>query len=77
MNKDNIFQKLGFTQSKIAEIISGGVVTTKHRVRAHRIWNGQRPDDDDLLLLYKATNGVLDANLFYGLPKKPKRKRSN
>ncbi len=61
-------------QSALAEILGKGTVTPKVRVRAHRIWHGARPGDEDLILINAATNGKVSPNDFI-LPAKQKKAR--
>lgn len=78
--------KRGITQATLAKIISAdGVVTDNIRVRAHRIWHGQKPADDEMLRIVEFTNGELSANIWFGIPdnftekssKKVKKSKSN
>lgn len=56
-------------QSDLAEIIKReDEVTDRDRVRAHRIWHGAKPKDEEMLLIFQASKGKVTANDFYNLP---------
>lgn len=56
------------TQADLGRIIG------RYAVRAHRIIRGSKPTDEEMRLIFEATNGQVNANDFYDLPKKSKRK---
>lgn len=59
-------QKNNLTQADLAKIIRRGVaVEPKDRVRAHRIWHGRVPGDEDMRAIYTASSGEVTANDFY------------
>lgn len=67
------------TQADLAFVISGGSVNNASRIKAHRIFQGKgKPTQEEIVLIYKATKGKIDANYFSGLPiKKLKKPQSN
>lgn len=65
-------------QIHLAEIIKRGKkVTDRDRVRAHRLWHGAKPKEQEIQVIYEASNGLVDANSFYELEKKTKSKTPN
>lgn len=79
MEVSKTLQSLGLTQITLAKIIAGaGEVDNRIRVRAHRIWNGQKPSDDEMQLIYADTDGRVTANVWYGIPsyQKPKKQKT-
>lgn len=79
MKTDSIFLRFFKNQAELARILSGGdqTITNRARIKAHRIWNGSKPSDDEINLIYQATNGALDGNYFCGItqPKLTKRRK--
>lgn len=65
------------SQSEVATILGSGTITPASQVKAYRLWHGlQKPNEDDFVVFYQATNGSLTPNDFYDLPiipTKPKR----
>lgn len=56
-------------QGHLAEVIKRGkVVTDRDKVRAHRIWHGATPKREEMLKIFTASNGLVTANDFFGLP---------
>jgi len=54
------------SQAHLAAILANGQrVEMKHRLRALRIVNGQIPSPADMLLISKASGGLINANDFY------------
>jgi hypothetical protein len=79
MTTNERLQSLGLTQDGLARILSNGEkIEPRIRVKAHRIWHGQKPSDEEMLRIYDATNGKLDANFWHGLDSETKvKKRSS
>jgi hypothetical protein len=77
MEKHWLVEKGIKSQKALAEILGNGDLCPRLTVRAHRIWHGAIPNDNDIKVIYSATKGAVSANDFYGLNPKPTKKRNN
>ena len=63
-------KNIGVSQAKLAVILSlDGEITPALRVKAHRLYHGRMPNSEDMKRIFLATEGKIDANLLYGLPR--------
>lgn len=78
MKVSEALQNLGLTQHNLAKIIAGADdINGRIRTRAHRIWHGTKPSDEEMQMIDAATGGNVTANIWFGIipSTKPKRKR--
>lgn len=55
-------------QADLARIIKRGEeVTKRDRVRAHRIFHGSMPNEEEMPKIFNDTRGQVTANDFYGI----------
>lgn len=69
MKIEKRLKKHGLTQTGVAKILSrGDPITPNVRIRAHRIWHGTKPNDEEMALLFESTGGKVSPNIWFGLP---------
>lgn len=63
------------TQADLALVIGQNKMLPKHRVRAHRLFHGLKPNDQEMALIKAAWGENITADYFYKRPKKVKHAR--